>query len=152
MDTECCLFFDYENRQFCQNPAINNSARCAIHQDTVNTKFMKILAQMNRTDVKLGMALTASSFWHFNEPKVISEFAEYAPSLEGSISHFKHATKNLRKILIAGFKSYKAGYLTSSSIPFQDNFFVEQFPEAKNITRKQWMHSYLSLRVSTTLI
>ena len=109
---------------------------------------MKILAQMNRANVKLGMSLSSSSFWHFNEPKMISEFAEYAPSLEGSISAFKHASNNLRKLLIAGFKSYKAGYLTSSSIPFQDNFFVEQFPDAKNITRKQWMHSYLSLRVS----
>ena len=112
---------------------------------------MKILAQMNRNDTKIGMSLSSSAFWHFNEPKLVSEFKEYAPSLEGSVPAFRHAAKNLRKLLIAGYKSYKAGYLTSSAIPFQDNFFVEQFPNAKNITRKQWMHSYVSLRVSNFL-
>ena len=107
---------------------------------------------MNRVETRIGMSLSSGAFWHFNEPKLISEFAEYAPSLEGANPPFKHAEKNLRKCLIAGFKSYKAGYLTSSSIPFQDNFFREQFPEAKNITRKQWMHSYISLRVSVTVV
>ena len=152
VDTDCCLYFDYDENKFCQNPSINNSARCAIHQDTKNTKFMKILAQLNKSDQKIGMSLSASAFWHFHEPKLVSDFAEYAPSLEGSVAAFKHASNNLKKILIAGFKSYKAGYLTSSTIPFQDNFFREQFPNEKNISRKQWMHSYLSLRVSTQQI
>ena len=113
---------------------------------------MRILAKMNKNESRIGMSLTSSAFWHFNEPKLINDFNEYAPSLEGAVPAFKHAAKNLRKLLIAGYKSYKAGYLTSSTIPFNENYFVEQFPNAKNITRKQWMHSYLSLRVSTTLV
>ena len=152
MVTGCCLYFDYEANKFCQNPSINNSARCALHQDTANSKFMKILAEMNRTNKRVGFSLSSTAYRYFNEPKIISDFTEFAPSLEGSVPAFRYSANNLRKLLIAGYRSFKAGYLTSSAIPFQDNFFVEQFPHAKSITKKYWMHSYLSLRVSNTYL
>ena len=148
VDTGCCLYFDYEENKFCQNPSVNNSARCAVHQDTANSKFMKILAKLNNNEKTVGFSLCSAAYRFFNEPKIISEFVEYAPSLEGSVPAFKHSTNNLRKLLIAGYSSFKAGYLTKSTIPFRENFFVDQFPQAKNITRKYWMHSYLSLWVS----
>ena len=147
VDTECCLFYDYEENRFCPNPAINKTARCAIHQDTANTKFMNILASLNQTETRSGFSLCSEAFRTFNEPKLVNDFLEYAPSLEGALPAFKHGENNLRKCLIAGFKSYKAGYLTSSTIPFRDNFFREQFPLIKSVSTNQWKHAYLSLRV-----
>ena len=147
VDGECCLFFDLETNAFCNNPAVNNTARCIRHQDTANSKFMRIMAKMCNIEQKEGFSLCQSAFRFTMEPKTNAECMEYAPCLEGSLPAFKHSAANLKKLLTAGFKSYKAGYLTKSSIPFKDNYFVELFPNTE-ITTRQWMHTYLSLRVS----
>ena len=148
VDGECCLYFDLENNAFCNNPAVNNSARCIRHQETANSKFMRIMAKMCNAEQKEGFSLCQAAFRFTTEPKTNAECVEYAPCLEGSLPAFKHSAANLKKLLTAGYKSYKAGYLTKSTIPFKDNFFVEMFPNT-DITSRQWMHAYLSLRVST---
>ena len=148
VDGECCLYFDLENNAFCSNPAVNNTARCIIHQDTANSKFMQILAKMSNNDDKLGFSICQSAFRFFTEPNNEAIITEYAPSLEGSLPAFRHSAANMKKLLIAGFQSYKAGYLTKSTIPFKDNFFKEQFPNNPEIPIRKWMHAYISLRVS----
>ena len=54
----------------------------------------------------------------------------------------------MKKVLVAGYKSYEAGYLTKPGMPFNSKYFVEQFPGEKDITTKDWMHTYLSTRVN----
>ena len=147
VDGECCLYFDLETNAFCSYPAVNNTARCTRHQDTANSKFMRILAKMCNVDTKEGYSLCQSAFRFTSEPKSNTNCMEYAPCLEGSLPAFKHSAANLKKLLTAGYKSYKAGYLTKSTIPFKDNYFVDAFPNTE-ITTRQWMHAYLSLRVS----
>ena len=144
---DCCLYYDYETNAFCDKPAVENTARCIKHKDTANTKFMQILMKMHKDDYKVGFSLSSECFRHFVEPSTTTDYVEYAPSLEGPLSAFKHSENSLRKSLIAGYQSYQAGYLTKSSIPFRDNFFKEQFPNEK-ISTRDWMYTYLSLRVS----
>ena len=150
VDADRCLYFDMEENGFCKNPAVAN-ARCTKHQNTANSNFMQILSRMNNSDEKVGFSLCSSAFRLFCEPQIRSDFVEYAPSLEGSLPQFKHSKKNLRKCLAAGFKSYKAGYLTRSDIHFKDNFFRDEFPNSPEISARKWMHVYLSLRVSKIL-
>ena len=148
INTDCCLFFDVELNAFCQNPAVDQSSRCQVHQDTENTKFMQILATIGNQQRTKGFSLCMSAFRYFIEPKSSQKIYEFAPCLEGALPAFKYSENNLRKILTAGFQSFKAGYNSSSSKPFKDNFFREQFPNQKAITSQQWMHAYLSIRVS----
>ena len=148
VNTDCCLFFDVESNSFCQNPAVDQSSRCRIHQDTANTKFMKILALIGKQVKTKGFSLNMAAFRYFVEPQSSNKIFEFAPCLEGALPAFKYSENNLRKILIAGFESYKAGYCTSSETPFQDNYFRKQFPNQKSISSQQWMHAYLAIRVS----
>ena len=148
INTDCCLFFDVEKNAFCQNPAVDQSSRCQVHQDTENTKFMKILATIGNQKRSKGFSLCMSAFRYFIEPKSSNKIFEFAPCLEGALPAFKYSENNLRKVLVAGFQSFKAGYNSSSTKPFKDNFFREQFPNAKSISSQQWMHAYLSIRVS----
>ena len=148
VDGECCLYFDIEENAFCNNPAVNNTARCVKHQDTANSKFMRILSKLNNKDNQTGFSLSRAVFRFFNEPQIASDFVEYAPCLEGALPQFKHSANNLKLLLSAGYKSFKAGYLTKSSIGFKDNFFREAFPNATDVSTQAWMHAYLSIRVS----
>ena len=148
VNTDCCLFFDVTTNSFCQNPAVDQSSRCQVHQDTENTKFMKILATIGDQVKTKGFSLNMAAFRFFVEPKNSNKIYEFAPCLEGALPAFKYSENNLRKILIAGYESQKAGYNSSSAKPFRDNFFREQFPNTKDVTSKDWMHAYLSIRVS----
>ena len=150
VDGECCLYFNVEEGAFCNNPAVNNSARCVKHQDTANSKFMRILSQLNNKDNQTGFSLSRAVFRFFNEPQIVSDYVEYSPCLEGALPAFKHSTGNLKGVLDAGYKSFKAGYLTKSTIGFKDNFFREAFPNATDVSTQEWMHAYLSIRVSVS--
>ena len=152
VNTDCCLYFDIETNSFCQNPAMGNTSRCQIHQDTANSKFMKILATINQQPRAVGYSLAMSAFRFFLEPKQSNKVYEFAPCMEGALPAFKYSENHLRKMLIAGYKSYQAGYNTSRTKPFDDKFFREQFPNIKTVSKEQWMHAYLSLRVNITIL
>ena len=146
VDGNCCLYYDYDQNAFCDKPAVNKTARCHQHRDTANSKFMSILTRMNQKEYKIGFSLAAEAFRFFTEPQMHSDVVEYAPYFEGSIPPFLHSANNMKKVLQACYKSYKAGYLTSSSVGFRDNFFKEYFPN-ENISTRDYMFTYLSIRV-----
>ena len=147
VDGKTCLYYDYDVRDMCHNPAVNNTARCEHHQNTANSKFMQILSRMNNHRITMGFSISTAIFRPFSEPQIKSEHSEHAPCLEGALPPYRYGENNLRKCLIAGFKSFKSGYLTKSTIPFQDNHFREQFPNSK-IPYEKWKHAYIAIRVS----
>ena len=150
VNTDNCLFFDHKKRNFCQNLAEGKTARCHQHQNTANTKFMEILARLNDDTISHGFSLCSAAFRFVAEPQVSSGKKEFAPSLEGSEAQWYASATSLKKLLYAGFKSYSAGYNSSTSKPFNDNFYRDEFPDATDVTKERWNHAFLATRVSLT--
>ena len=131
----------------CKAAAIDNTARCIKHQDKSHSKFLKILSAIKNSKEFTGFNLSKSAFRAFNRPdeSLNQEVYEYAPCLEGALPAFKDSLANLEKVLLAGYDSYCDSML-ADGIAFNDKYYRARFPNDKDISSHQWMHTYLATR------
>ena len=73
------------------------------------------------------------------------KYQRYCPSIEGSLAAFSHSSNNLKKLLSAGFATYKA-LKHGNQVHFTDVHFRTFFPNNPEITKNKWRHAYKALR------
>ena len=147
INTDSCLYFDFETNEMCKETAIDNTGRCIKHQEKAHSKFINILSALSDSLNEIGFNLSMSVFRSFSRPDdaLSQEVYEYAPCLEGGLPAFKDSTLKLEKVLLAGWESYQENML-SNGTPFNDKYYRKRFPNIKTIGSHKYMHTYLATR------
>ena len=100
VNSDCCIYYDYESNTFCKNLAVRNTSRCQDHQDSANTKLMKIISNMGKNQSPLGYSINMDAFRPFVDPVPANTIYEFAPCVEGGLPAFKYSELSLKKLLI----------------------------------------------------